>query len=82
MLNGGPKLLSRVCDPFYSNWNYYHVCTSGVIVSITKMILLKVSEDLRNKGRERSGAFALMSVPGSTLGDVKLVGALAPVGGR
>ena len=46
------------------------------------MILLKVSEDLRNKGRERSGAFALMSVPGSTLGDAKLVGALAPVGGR
>ena len=46
------------------------------------MIRLKVSEGLRNKGRERSGEFALVSVSESALGDAKLAGALAPVGGR
>ena len=65
VLNGGSKLLIRVWSPFCSNWNYHQVCMGGVSVRITKMISLRVKASLMNKGKVRSIAFGLVSVPGS-----------------
>ena len=50
-------------------------------MKITKTIQLRVRVSLINKGRARSGAFVLVSVPGSALGS-KAVGIRAAVGGH
>ena len=78
VLNGTSKLLIRVWSPFC----YYHVGAGGVSMRIiTKTIRLRVRASLMNKGRARSGAFGLVSAPGSALGR-KAVGIRAAVGGR